>query len=481
MSNAGQMSCEIGNRDVTVVPKTHLNKWCVLAIVGATTFMSALDTSIVNIALPSIATHTRATTASLQWVVLSYLLLVTSTLLLFGRIADIFGQRIIYQLGQLMFGVSSLLCGLSHHIHVLVLFRAMQGVGAAMLFAVGPALLMSAFSPAERGKALGLQATMTYLGLSSGPALGGVLTQHFGWSAIFFVNVPVAATAFFASRWVLAKDTERRTQKLDWPGVALMGLALSSLLLGLTESHARHLTSPLVMGLLVLAATSAVGFVWVEKRSDCPALNIQLLSNPTFATSTLASMMCYSATAAMNFLLPFLLLTALRIPAAHAGLLLTATPLTMMFCTGPSGTLSDRIGVKIPTMLGMLLAVIGGGLLLLIDATRSLGLLIAAGVLVGMGAGLFTAPNNSAIMGSAPAAQRGVAGAILAAARTTGFAVGTAAAGLLYAATLGAVPHTETLPPARIITAVHHGVWAMIAFASLALLLSILRTDPRST
>jgi EmrB/QacA subfamily drug resistance transporter len=456
------------------------SKWWVLAVVGASTFMSAIDTSIVNIALPAIAAQTNATTASLQWVVLSYLLSVTSTLLLFGRIADLFGRRTIYLLGQATFGLASLGCALSPSVLGLISCRAFQGLGAAMLFAVGPALLTSTFKPAERGKALGLQATMTYLGLSTGPALGGILTQHLGWSAIFFVNVPVSVGALLLARCVLSRDSERKPQRLDWPGAATLGLALSALLIALTKSHAEPWASPLVNGLLVLALGLSVLFVWVERRSKHPALNLQLFANPTFAASTFASLCCYAATASINFLLPFLLLLGLGITPSHAGLLLTITPLTMMVFTAPSGMLSDRVGVRLPTVLGMALMGCGAILLHFVESRGTIAILVLAALSVGVGAGLFTAPNNSAIMGSAPSEQRGVASAILAAARTTGFAIGTAIAGLLYASVVGHQVRSVHVSAELVTAATHRGAWAVLVFAVIACALSVVRREARS-
>jgi MFS family permease len=193
-------------------------KWWTLAVVGSGTFMSALDTSVVNVALPVIGCETGASVASVEWVVLAYLIVVSSALLAFGRLADIHGQRRIYMAGQLVFVLGSLACGLARGIGFLVAARALQAVGAAMLFALSPAILVAAFPAGERGRALGLQATMTYLGMAVGPGLGGLLAQRFGWPAIFFINVPFGLAAWALAWRTLHPDDVRTGQPFDPAG-----------------------------------------------------------------------------------------------------------------------------------------------------------------------------------------------------------------------------------------------------------------------
>jgi len=450
-------------------------KWWTLAVVGSGTFMTAIDTSIVNIALPTIGHSTGAPLDMVEWVVLAYLLAVTGTLLVFGRIADVHGKRRIYMAGQVLFAVGSLLCGVSGRIGPLVASRALQGLGASMMLALSPAVLIGVFPAEERGRALGLQATMTYLGLSIGPALGGWMTDLFGWPSIFLVNVPIGLAMVALSSQALAKEARPEhgsTPPFDVAGAVLLAAALSSLLFALSHGQRLGWTQPLIVGLLATSAAGWVAFVIVERRTEHPALDVGLFSSWTFSASTLAAFLCYCCMAAVNLTAPFLLIRACGLSASHAGLALMAIPLAMLAFTAPSGYLSDRIGVRLPATVGMVAFSVGALLLLRVAPGHGVRAFLPGALAVGVGAGLFTAPNNSAIMSAAPPARRGVAGAVLTAARTSGFACGTASAGAIYAARIGALP---VFGPAAVAAAVHACLWAVAAVALAGAVLSALR------
>jgi len=357
-------------------------KWWTLAVVGSGTFMSALDTSVINIALPSIGRQTGASISTLEWVALAYLITVSATLLAFGRLGDLQGRRRIYMLGQALFGLGSMFCALSGGIGLLIASRVVQGLGASMLFALSPAILVAVFPPEARGRALGMQATMTYLGMSIGPGLGGFLTQHFGWPAIFFVNVPIAFIMLAVSYRVLRTDARRQAQPFDLRGSLAMMVALA---------------------LLLFVLSKGLDLGW----------------------------------------------------------------------TGLSGLLSDRIGPRLPTVLGMLLMAAGFLLVRTLTPATPLHPTLAFALLIGLGAGLFTAPNNSAIMGAAPGARQGVAGAVLAAARTIGFASGVALGGL----SLTLAMHRQARRPAAaaVQAGLRQGLLALSGLAVLAALLCLIR------
>jgi EmrB/QacA subfamily drug resistance transporter len=285
------------------------------------------------IGMAGIRNSTGAPLETLEWVVLAYLLAVTGTLLVFGRIADVHGKRRIYMAGQVLFAVGSLLCGVSGRIGPLVASRVVQGLGASMVLALSPAVLIGAFPAEERGRALGLQATMTYLGLSIGPALGGWLTEHLGWPAIFLVNVPIGLAMVTLSSQALVKEAlpeHGSTPPFDVAGAALMAAALSALLFALSHGQRLGWTQPLIAGLLAVSAAGWVAFVMVERRTDHPALDVGLFSSWTFSASTLAAFLCYCCMAAINLTAPFLLIRACGLSASHAGLVLMAVPLAML-------------------------------------------------------------------------------------------------------------------------------------------------------
>lgn len=400
--------------------------------------MSALDGSIVNIALPVIAKSTGAPVSTVEWVVLAYLITVSASVFVFGHLSDIYGKRRIYLLGLAVFVAGSLFCGLSGRVGPLILARAVQAVGAAMLFALSPAVLIGAFPPDERGRALGLQATMTYLGLVAGPGLGGLLIDAWGWPAIFFVNVPVGLATMWAAGRVLNSDRPAAGQLFDPAGAASLALALGGLLLALSKGGEWGWSHPAIVGLVSAAACCAAAFVAVERRQAHPAIDLGLFRDRGFATSVLASYLCYLASASVGFLMPFLLVWAEGCSASHAGLVMMAVPVAMMLLTGPSGALSDRIGVRLLATSGLVVMAAGVLLLSFVGLGGSSVLRASCLALIGVGTGLFTSPNNSAIMGAAPLERRGVAGAILSATRTVGFATGVAVAGIVYQAGLRA-------------------------------------------
>lgn len=450
-------------------------RWWVLAVVGSGTFMSALDTSIVNVALPAIGRITGAPLSRLSWVVLAYLLTVISTLFVFGRLADLHGRRRIYQTGQACFVLGSLACGLAPGLGALVAARAFQGLGASMVFALSPAVLISAFPPEEWGRALGLQATLTYLGMSIGPGLGGWLTQHVGWSAIFMVNVPVGVLMGLVSLRVLPRDPAPERRELppfDTLGALLLAAALTGLLLGASEGPAKGWFHPFTEVSLLAGGMAAIAFLAVERRREHPVLDLTLFRNRVFAASTLAAFLAYASTAAVNFSSPFFLMRAGGLTESQAGLLLMAVPCGMLLLTAAAGRLSDRIGPRIPSTLGMLSFSAGGLMLAGASPVRGAVAFLPGALAIGLGNGLFTAPNNSAIMGAAPGARRGVAGAVLAAARTTGFAAGTALAAILFAMRLRAFP--AATPPA-VAAGAHTCFFAVGILGSLAAVLCALR------
>lgn len=441
--------------------------------------MAALDGSVVNVALPVIHQATASSISTVEWVVLAYLITVSASLLLFGRLSDIYGKRFIYITGQGVFVIGSLACGLAGRIEMLILARVLQAVGGAMMIALSPSILISAFPGSERGRALGMQASLTYLGLSIGPAAGGFLTQHFGWPSIFYVNIPVGLGALLLAQKVLRSDRQAVEQPFDPAGAVAMAVGLASLLFVLSKGRDLGWGHPLITGLAAVAAVSIVLFVVVERRSAHPALDFGLFLNRTFSASVLAAYLCYFSTAAVSFLMPFYLITAAGYTAARAGGVLMAVPLAMVLVTGPSGFLSDKVGSRVPATLGMGLMAAGIALLGGLQPASSLGYIVGCLALTGVGAGLFTSPNNSAIMGSAPKNRQGVAGAILGTARTIGFASGVAIAGLIYVASLGTPDGTGT--PEAIAQAVRMGMRATAVVAVVGAVCSALRGPPSKT
>ncbi|HYD42419.1 MAG TPA: MFS transporter [Anaeromyxobacter sp.] len=411
-------------------------KWAVLAAVGVGTFMSALDGSIVNTLLPRIGAALGATVAQTQWIVVVYLLVVSGLLLVVGRLGDTRGHKDVYVVGFAGFVVSSALCGLSPSLPWLVGFRALQALSAAMLFANAPAILTASFPPQERGRALGLQAVMTYLGLSVGPPLGGLLATHLGWPSIFYVNVPVGAVGLWLSHRNIARDRPAGPPpRFDVLGAGLFFVGLLSLLLALNQGHAWGWASPPVAGLLAVAAAGLAAFVRVERRRAAPMLDLALFGSRVFSGAVFSAMLSYVAQFAVLFLLPYYLRhRGLR--ADVAGLVLTSQPVVMMITAPFAGSLSDRIGTRGPVVVGLL--VLAGGLLLLstVGPATPWGFVVLAMAVCGVGFGCFVAPNNSRLLGAAPPNRRGIASGVLAGARNVGMVLGVGLAGAVYTTVL---------------------------------------------
>lgn len=408
--------------------------YAVLAVVAVGTFMAAISGSLLNVAVPLIRAHFAADLGAASWVLAAYSLAVSSLLLTVGRLGDLWGRRRVCAIGFAVFGVSSALCAAAPSLGALVALRALQGAGAAMLMATGPAILTAAFPPAQRGRALGLWATATYVGLTMGPSLGGWLAGRFGWPAVFLVNVPIAALGALLALRVLRPSAPAAGATFPWASAILFGCALTAILVALTRGARWGWTSPVVLGLAALGVTLAIGFVVAERRSDEPMVPSSLLRVRSFSSGLVAAFLQYCALYMLLFLLPFELQGPRGMSAGEAGTVMTAQPAAMVLLTGASGWLSDRVGSRGPTVLGMIS--LAGGLAWIgtIERHSSTASLIVGLALAGVGSGLFTSPNNSSIMGAAPRDRQGTAGGLLAEARNVGMLAGVAVAGVLFAA-----------------------------------------------
>lgn len=408
-------------------------KWWVLVAIGTGSFMAALDGSVVNTILPILRDAFQSDVAAIEWVVTVYLLVLSGLLLTFGRLGDIRGHKVIYIWGFSIFIVSSALCGAAWSSTWLVIFRGVQAIGGAMLASNSPAIVTGNFPPEQRGRAFGLASTMTYLGLTVGPSLGGWLTQAVGWRAVFYINVPVGLLALLLSLRFIPKDSPAESgQRFDLPGATVFVVGLTVLMLGLNKGAEWGWTSVAVLTLLAGAIFLLTVFILIERRSPAPMLDLNLFRIPLFSTSTASAILNYVCVYSLIFLMPFYLIQGRGLNPAQAGLLLTAQPVLMAITAPISGALSDRLGSRGPGMLGM--AVLAAGLFLLstIQARTGLGLVAVGLAVAGSGTGTFISPNTSALMGSAPKSRQGIASGVQAAARNFGMVLGIGLAGAIF-------------------------------------------------
>ena len=416
----------------------HSQKWFVMFAVAAATLLATIDGSIVNVAFPTLVEELDTSFNVIQWVALAYLLTIATLTMGMGRLGDVVGKKKLFVAGIAIFTIASALCGLVPDVSWLIGFRVLQALGSVLVLALGAAILVEAFPPNERGKALGWIGTTVSLGIISGPVIGGLLISSFSWRAIFFVNIPVGIVgAFLALRYV-PNTAPPRGQRFDIAGAVLMSISLFSLSLALTLGQDAGFGSPSILAGFALAAVAAVAFVVVELRVESPMLQLRLFRSPMLTVSVVTGFLAFSCLSATFFLLPFYLEGVLGFSVGTVGLLLGAAPLMMGVVSPISGTLSDRIGIRRLTLLG--LVVIAGVYLgfttLGLDTTAGQYLLLA--IPLGIGVGAFQSPNNSAIMGSVPPEYMGIGGGLLTITRLLGQITGIAVLGSIWATSVSA-------------------------------------------
>jgi EmrB/QacA subfamily drug resistance transporter len=416
------------------------NKWVVLALSGTATFMTTLDSSIVNIGLPSIARAFRVPlSGNIEWVVIGYLVVIAAVLLTFGRLADMLGRKPLFLAGLAVFTLGSALCGAAPSLGVLIAARCFQGLGAAAILCVNVAMITRSFPAGERGRALGLNMILLALGVSAGPTIGGILTQTLSWRWIFYVNLPIGALALLAAWRLLTERYHLERQRFDLPGAALLATGLAALTLGLSFGQEWGWGSLRFLGSMGIAMAALAGAAMVEQRVPAPVLDPALLRNRVFVFANVSFMICMLALFAVSFLLPFYLEELRGFDTLRSGLLLTPLPLTLALVAPMSGALADRVGSRWLAPLG--LAVACAGLLLLSGLTQasSIAYLVLCLIVTGIGQGLFQSPNARAIMGAAPPNELGVASGTLATGRVIGQSLSVAVAGAVFTSLGGAV------------------------------------------
>ncbi len=447
-------------------------KWWVLIAIGTGSFMAALDGSVVNTILPVLREVFHSDVATVEWVVTLYLLVLSGLLLTFGRLGDLRGHKSIYIWGFGIFIVSSALCGAAWAPLWLIVFRGLQAIGGAMLASNSPAIVTGNFPAQQRGRAFGLISTMTYLGLTVGPSLGGWLTHAFGWRTVFYINVPVGTLAFILSLVFIPRDGPSESQqRFDVPGAVTFLAALTLLMLGLNKGADWGWSSFPVLGSLAGAVLLAAVFIWVEQRSPAPMLDLSLFRIPLFSTSATNAILNYICVFSITFLMPFYLIQGRGLNPAQAGLLLTVQPVLMAISAPISGALSDRVGSRLPGMIGMGLLAVGLFLLSRLGPTSETWQILLGMAVAGIGTGTFISPNTSALMGSAPRARQGIASGVQAAARNFGMVLGIGLAAAIF------TTHLAQGTPASFYAGIELAFLVAAGIALLGVLVSAIKDD----
>lgn len=412
---------------------SNKSKWLTMVAVGIGTLMAVIDGSIVNIALPTIEKDFNAPFSTVQWVVLAYMLTLTTLLLTVGRLGDMFSKKKIYLAGYAIFTIGSLLCGLSPSIGFLIAARVVQALGSVMLMALGTAIITEAFPPSERGMALGLSGLIVSMGGISGPSLGGLLLSVSSWHLIFFVNLPIGLIGILIGHRFIPIDVPPGGQRFDLPGAFSLFASLFSLLFGLTIGQNRGFTTIAPLALFASCLVFLVIFINIERRSTHPMIDLSMFSNKLFSVNLITGFITFICSAGLVLLMPFYLQNVLKFSPGLAGLMLITVPISMGILAPISGSLSDRLGSRPLTVAGLVVLSLGYlGATTLTETTSTLGYVLRF-LPIGAGMGLFQSPNNSAIMGAAPRGRLGVASGLLSITRTLGQTSGIAIMGALWA------------------------------------------------
>lgn len=409
-------------------------KWWAMLGIGLGIVMFTLDTSIVNIALPTLVQAFGTSFATVQWVVLSYTLVITALVLVAARLGDMYGKKRLYLTGLIIFTISSLLCGLAPSITELIGFRALQGLGAVFISALGAAIITEVFPESERGKALGIIGTVVSVGISLGPSVGGLLIGIFGWRLMFLVNVPIGIFAsFVVAHFVPPSVKNNAQQRFDGLGALILAATLTCFALGMTHGQNQGFGNGTTLILLAFAVVGSVCFLAVEARLKQPMLNLSFLQNLPFSLSLLASVLVFIVIAGIIFILPFFLELVLNYSIQHVGLLLMVSPILTGIVAPMAGSLSDRFGQRLISFIGLILMACGCLACSTFDTQLTdLGYILRIAPF-GVGLGMFQSPNNSAVLGKVPQTRLGIASGLLSLSRTLGRTTGVPLLGALFA------------------------------------------------
>jgi EmrB/QacA subfamily drug resistance transporter len=401
-------------------------RWLILAVVLIGPFMSTLDSSIVSVALPTMAKQLGVGMGAIQWVVTSYLIIIASTILIFGRIADLKGKKAVYQYGFLIFSIGSLFCGISGTITTLVISRVVKAIGAAMTMSCSQAIITSVFPGRERGRALGLSGTTVALGTMIGPPLGGLMVGLFNWESIFLINVPIGIGAFLLGIKLLPKDVRENNESFDMLGAILFLISIVALFWSMLSAESLGWRNKYILFSFLVALICFAAFYLWERKVEHPMLDFTLFHNKLFTLSIFCAFISFMVIFCTNIIHPFYLQNAVKRAPETAGMLMMVYPISVAFIAPISGYLSDKIGSEILTLLGLTLTASGLLAMSFLSLNSTYVSIIIKASLLGIGNGLFQAPNNSLVMSSVPRYKLGIAASINALIRNLGMVFGIA-------------------------------------------------------
>ena len=461
------------------VARLRSYRWFVVGTVCIGAVMGQIDASMTQVLLPRLEIEFGARLSSVSWVAVAYLLAMASFMPIFGRLSDMFGRKLLYTAGFVLFIAGSALCGYAPNLPCLIFFRVLQAIGGALITSNSVAIVVMIMGPKERGRGLGLQSAAQAVGLGAGPAIGGLILDTLGWQWAFWINVPLGIAGAILGWFVLPRtDSLPERERFDWRGAILIAPALTGFVAVLNEVHALGPTSPILIACLLVGIACAVLFVRTERRTSTPLLDLELLAKPAFLLGNLANFVSYATLFGVFFLVPFALVRIYQDTALAAGLRLSILPVMLGLLAPVGGMLYDRLGARLPTCFGMLICIAGLSMLyfFLNGVPANLWLVTLSLAVIGVGQGLFISPNSSAIMSAAPAGETGQAGSVLNVMRMLGMSTGIAGASTLLALSLGGSNgSTLNIPTEALVAASRDVILLLVCLAALAGLISLIR------
>jgi len=412
-------------------------QWLILLLISLAAFMGALDATIVNISLPTISKYFHCDVATVSWVAMAYLLVLSSTLITFGRVADIRGYKKIYLAGFAIFTIGSLLCGLSSNIYLLIGFRVLQGIGAAMLQAIGGAMVVRYLPEKVRGTAFGIMTTSMAVGLAAGTPLGGFISQFYSWHWIFFINVPIGVIAIILGFAVLPRDTrEFEEGQFDISGGGLLFLALVSLIFFLNMGNNIGWLSWVILISIIVSLATWAGFIFNEKRARSPLINLGLFRDRNFTFAITVALLILLVAQGSWYAFPFYLEIEKGFATNVAGIILLVPTLFMMVCGPIAGFFSDRIGSRPICILGSAVIIAAFLMFALMGTKTGLYYIIIALALEGVGIGLMMPANFDFVMGTSARGEEGVINSLVNMVRNVGAVMGIAVFTVVFLAVI---------------------------------------------
>lgn len=408
-------------------------QWTVLGVVLIGATMSALDLSIVNIALPTIKREFGVHLSLIEWVSIAYMVVLAIALPIVGRLADIFGRSLLYNIGFGVFVLGSAICGLAPNAMTLILARALQAVGAGLLQANSVALITQVFRSRQLGRALGIQAAVQATAMALGPFVGAILVATVGWRAIFYVNVPIGIVGGIAAHLVLPRHHSPGPQRtIDYPGIALFTFALMGIALSVNQAQTSGWAASVVLAEMTVGVVALAGFILTERRAKSPMIDLSLFRHYRLIAGNVTALLAYYALFAVLFLLPFYFEQVLGYSTFLSGVLLMPVPGSMAILAPMAGAVSNRFSARMLTFAGSLMLTLGCILMIFTSAVRDPVLLVTAMIILGAGLGVFTPANNRATMAATPRDKLGVMGGLLNMMRSVGLIFGIDISGMLF-------------------------------------------------